>query len=68
TFEVSGVGRLLGVDNGDLRCHEPNNGNSHTTYFGRAQLIIQSTRRTGVITVKATADGLDESVLTIISK
>jgi hypothetical protein len=43
-------------------------GNSHTTYFGRSQLIIQSTRGKDVITVKATADGLQTSEITITTR
>jgi beta-galactosidase len=65
TFEVAGEGRLIGVDNGDLRNHEPRKGNRRTTYFGRALAIIQSTRTGGVITLRATAPGLPESLLTV---
>ncbi|MDR1781073.1 MAG: DUF4982 domain-containing protein [Tannerella sp.] len=65
SFEVSGAGRLLGVDNGDLRSHEPSNGNSHITYFGHAQLIVQSTRQPGFITIKATATGLQSTEIKI---
>jgi len=68
TFEVTGAGRLIGVDNGDLRSRESYKGNSRTTYFGKALAIVQSSHKGGTITVRATAEGLKESVLTIISK
>ena len=65
TFEVTGNGRLIGLDSGDLRSNESFKGNKRTTYFGKALAIVQSSRQQGDMIVKATADSLPESILTI---
>lgn len=58
TFAVSGAGRLLGTDNGDLRGPEPYAGPVRTTRGGRCLAVVQAGREAGVITVTATAAGL----------
>lgn len=58
TFVVQGPGRLLAVDNGELRSQEPYKANSRTTLHGRAMAVIQSTGEEGQILVLALADGL----------
>jgi beta-galactosidase len=63
TFEVEGTGRLLGLDNGDLRNQESYKGNTCTLYFGKMLAIIQSSRVAGEITVKAKAPGFAETVI-----
>ncbi|MGS2764347.1 glycoside hydrolase family 2 TIM barrel-domain containing protein [Sinomicrobium sp. M5D2P9] len=63
TVEVSGKGKLLGLDNGDLR--DPFTGNSISTYFGKALLTIQSGRSKGKAGIKVSAEGLPDQVLTI---
>jgi beta-galactosidase len=68
TFTVEGQGKLIGLDNGDLRSNESFKGNTRTTYFGKALAIIQSTRTKGVIRLKARTDGMSEAVVTITSK
>jgi beta-galactosidase len=65
TFEVSGAGRLIGLDNGDLRSSEPYKSNRRTTYFGKALAIVQSERSAGDIIVTATSPGLAEGRLVI---
>jgi beta-galactosidase len=57
-FVVSGPGKLIGVDNGDLRSQESYQANSRTTYQGKALAVIQSTGEPGLITFTALADGL----------
>ncbi|MDR3194132.1 MAG: DUF4982 domain-containing protein [Tannerella sp.] len=68
TFEVTGNGRLIGLDNGNLMSDEMLKGNKRTTYFGKALAIVRSSRKEGTIAVKATAPGLPESTLTIKSR
>ncbi|MEQ8474273.1 MAG: glycoside hydrolase family 2 TIM barrel-domain containing protein [Marinoscillum sp.] len=63
TVEVFGNGKLLGLDNGDLR--DPFAGNSISTYFGKALLTVQSSRAKGKAGVKVIAEGLPDQVLTI---
>ncbi len=68
TVEVSGNGRLLGVDNGDLRRPGSYAGNSVRTYFGKALVTVQSTRTRGDITVEVKIPGLAVSSLTITGR
>jgi beta-galactosidase len=68
TFEVTGEGKLIGLDNGDLRSDEPFKGYQRITYFGKALAVVQASRNSGKITVRATADGLPENRLILNSK
>jgi beta-galactosidase len=52
TVTVEGEGKFLGIDNGDLRREKSFAGNSLSTYFGKALIIVQSTRTAGKIFVK----------------
>ena len=62
TAEVSGPGRLLGIETGDFR-RDGFTGNSITSYFGSALLRIQSTHETGTIQVKVNVQGLADPFL-----
>lgn len=66
--EVSGTGRLLGIDNGDLRKEGSYAVNSIRTYFGKAMAVVQSTRNQGEIKVEVKTDGLPVSSMTIASR
>jgi beta-galactosidase len=68
TFAVEGQGKLIGLDNGDLRSNELFKGNTRTTYSGKALAIVQSARTKGVIRLKARTDGMQEAVITITSE
>jgi beta-galactosidase len=61
-FEITGNGKIIGVGNGNPSCHEPDkylNGIYKRSLFnGKCQVIIQSTRLAGEITVKAISDRL----------
>lgn len=59
-FGVAGPARLIGVDNGDLRCREPYKGASRTTYQGRCLGVVQAGRETGQVVVTIRAAGLPE--------
>jgi beta-galactosidase len=61
--EVTGSGRLLGIDNGDLRREKSFNVSELSTCFGKALILVQSLRTPGEITVKITADGLPGAIL-----
>jgi beta-galactosidase len=76
TFALSGPGRIIGVGNGDPSSHEPDvcvaNGSAdsmtavnwkRSLFNGLAQVIVQSTRAPGEITLTATSPGLSSSVL-----
>jgi beta-galactosidase len=68
TFEVTGSGKLIGLDNGDLRRDEAFKGSIRTTYFGKALAVIQSLRQQGDIILKVSTKGLPAAELTIKSK
>jgi beta-galactosidase len=66
-FEISGAGRIIGVDSGDQSSHESFKANSRTAYQGRCLVIVQSLSNPGLITLKATAPGLSADQITITS-
>jgi len=52
-FKVSGEGKLIGVGNGDPNCQESDKEPQRSLFNGLAQVIVQSTRTPGSITVEA---------------
>jgi beta-galactosidase len=72
-FSIQGPGRIIGVGNGDPSCHEPDqyptqSGWQRSVFNGLAQIIVQSTRIPGEITLTATADGLQPQKIYIESQ
>ena len=66
---VSGEGRLLAVDSGELRVPTDSFDRDEVlTQYGRALAIIQSTRKTGVIRVEISCDGLPTQTLEITTR
>ena len=61
TVTVSGEGKFMGIESGDLRREGSFAGNELNTYFGKALVIVQSTRKKGTISVKIDADGIKGS-------
>jgi beta-galactosidase len=53
SFKVSGEGVLIGVGNGDPNCQESDKDSKRSLFNGLAQVIVQSTRTPGTITVEA---------------
>ncbi|MBQ3657269.1 MAG: DUF4982 domain-containing protein [Bacteroidales bacterium] len=69
SFEISGPGEIVGLDNGDEVCHESFKGNSHSAFNGKCLCIVKSKRgEKGTITVNAKADGLKEAMIVINTK
>ncbi|MET0861555.1 MAG: glycoside hydrolase family 2 TIM barrel-domain containing protein [Microbacterium sp.] len=64
TVTVTGPGVLAGFGTGRARTEEPFDGDTVTTYDGRALAIVRPTGA-GAITVTVTADGLAPATLTI---
>lgn len=60
TVTVEGDGKFMGIDNGDLRRKKSFAGNKLKTYFGRALIIVQSTRKEGKMKVNITLEGKSE--------
>jgi beta-galactosidase len=65
TCTVTGPGRIIGVDGGDLASHAPYQGSALTTYWGQGLVLVQSAQGTGVITLTVHSDALGDSVLEI---
>ena len=67
TFEVTGAGALLAVDNADLRDITPVRANTKKAYQGRAVAVIRSGAQPGKVAIRVTAPGLapGEAVLTV---
>jgi len=64
-YTITGSGKLLGLDNGDLRDLTLFQSNERKAYKGKAQLIVQAGRQVGTITVTAHADGIKDASITV---
>ncbi len=62
TVTVEGEGKFLGIDNGETRREGSFAGNQLPTYFGRALVIVQSTRKAGTMRVRIDTEGLADPV------
>ncbi len=67
-FEITGAGEIVAVDNGDATDLESFQSTNRRTYNGMALVIVRSVKgRSGKINLKASADGLKSSVVSISS-
>lgn len=66
TFTVEGPAALLGVDNGNPRCHESMKGNQISAFHGKAFALVRSDGNSGTCVIKVSAAGLAESVSQIL--
>ncbi len=57
-FSVEGEGKIMGVGNGNIASHEPNQTTFRKAYSGLCAVIIQSTTSTGEIVLRVESDGL----------
>ena len=64
-FNISGPGEIISIDNSDVFSHERYKANHRTAYKGRVIAIVRAIADNGTITVKAEADGLGSSNVTI---
>jgi beta-galactosidase len=65
-FELDGPGAIIGLNNGDANCHEPEKGDQHTVFHGLAQIILQSSiAGQGKLTLRATSQGLTPAEIVI---
>jgi beta-galactosidase len=65
---VEGEGRLIGVDNGDPRSHDGYKVNRRKAFNGMCLGVVQGTGKAGTVRVRATADGLQTGVVTVMAK
>jgi len=67
TFSVKGAAKILGVGNGNPSSHEADKATERHVFSGKCLLIIQSNGEEGEILVTASAKGLKEYAITLIS-
>ncbi|KEO74304.1 beta-galactosidase GalB [Anditalea andensis] len=65
TFEVEGNGFIAGVDNGYQASLEPFKANYRKAFRGKCLVIVQATENPGPITLKANAEGISSSEITV---
>ena len=59
-FQISGNGKIVGVDNGDAtEVEDSYQGNTRKAYSGKAMVIVQSTEKEGSFTLTASSGGLE---------
>jgi beta-galactosidase len=63
SFKMTGEGALIGVGNGDPNCQESDKDPKRSLFNGLAQVIVQSTRTPGTITVEAYCEPYPRPVL-----
>lgn len=66
--EVSGAGRLVGLDNGDSTDYDSYKGDNRRLFSGKLLAMVESTLDAGTITVRAYSEGLEPAELTITSE
>jgi beta-galactosidase len=59
SVEVTGAGRLVGLDNGDSTDYDSYKGSNRKLFSGKLIAIIQATLESGEIIVKASSKGLE---------
>jgi beta-galactosidase len=67
TFDIRGAGKIIGVDNGDMRSHEDYKSNQRVAFNGLCLAIVQSTAEPGEIKITASSPGLASGDVTITS-
>jgi beta-galactosidase len=65
SFETSGAGRVVAVDNGDIAGHEPFQASQRRAHRGRCFALVRASAPRGGITVTASAPGLAAGSVTL---
>lgn len=65
TFDVQGAGFIAGVDNGSPISMERFKANHRKAFYGKCLVVIQNNGEDGTISLKATANGLQEADATL---
>ena len=66
-FTVSGEGTLIGTDNGDAKCVDSFKLPWKNVYAGRCIVMVQSTKKAGKISIRATSEGLPGNTIEVVS-
>lgn len=64
-FEISGPGRLIGVENGNILDLSPHKVNYRYAFKSKCLALVQVTDESGVLTINARSDSLQEAFVTI---
>ncbi|MFT5641014.1 MAG: beta-galactosidase [Cyclobacteriaceae bacterium] len=64
-FNVSGPGKIIGVENGDLLDLSPNKSSKRKAFNGKCHVLIQSSGDTGVIKIEASSEDLSAKTIKI---
>ena len=67
-FSVEGEGAIVGTDNGDQNEHTSLKKPERKLFYGKCMAIVQATAQPGIITLKATIDGLPVQSVKILKK
>jgi beta-galactosidase len=67
-FEVTGEGRLIGVDNGNPQSHDSYKVNRCNAFSGMCLAVVQTTARVGGVRVATTSAGLKPAAVSIAAK
>jgi beta-galactosidase len=67
-FNISGAGKIVGVDNGLQTDHDSFKANEKKAFNGMCLVIVQSNDKTGKITLRVTSDNLIEASISIETK
>ncbi|MEJ5352497.1 MAG: glycoside hydrolase family 2 TIM barrel-domain containing protein [Melioribacteraceae bacterium] len=64
-FNITGEGRIVGVDNGDAVSHELFKANERKAFHGLCLVVVQSNIKRGIIRLTAESEGLKSSEVSI---
>jgi beta-galactosidase len=68
-FQLSGDAKIIGVGNGDPSSHEPDHcpdgAWQRNAFNGKCQVILQAGKTSGMVTLKASANGLTSETITL---
>jgi len=67
-FELSGAGKIAGVDNGSPISMESFKANHRNAFHGKCLCVIQATKTKGTIRLLATSKGLKDAVIKIVTQ
>ncbi len=67
-FSLTGPGRIVGSGNGDPACHEPNQADYHRAFYGHCMVMVQASRKPGVMRLTASARGLKRQTIELTSR
>lgn len=68
SFEVSGEGKLIALDNGDHSSDDLFSGNKKTMYKGFAMAILRSSQKSGTVKLKVKGADLKQTTQSFITK